>query len=82
MDTFGIPGTKVYYDHSRWTKDPKTTVFHETLQLARQVGDAGPPDRTLAKDIIVDIFARTLQGAAAEDAVKWAAAELRKIYAT
>ena len=24
MDTFGIPGTKVYVDHPLWKKDPKT----------------------------------------------------------
>ena len=41
MDTFGIPGTKVYFDHALWTRDPKTTVFRETLQSARQVGYAG-----------------------------------------
>jgi multiple sugar transport system substrate-binding protein len=85
MDTFGIPGTKAYFDHPLWTKDPKTTVFRETLLSARQVGHAGPPGRkateALSKYIIVDMFARSLQGAAPEDAVKWAAAELRKIYA-
>jgi multiple sugar transport system substrate-binding protein len=86
MDTFGIPGTKVYFDDALWTRDPKTTVFRETLQSARQVGYAGPAGRkateALSKFIIVDMFARSLQGAAPEDAVKWAAAELRKIYAT
>ena len=85
MDTFGIPGTKAYFDHALWTKDPKTTVFRETLLSARQVGHAGPPGRkateALSKYIIVDMFARSLQGAAPEDAVKWAAGELRKIYA-
>ena len=84
MDTFGIPGTKVYFDHPLWTKDPKTTVFRETLQSARQVGHAGPAGRkateALSKYILVDMFARSLQGAAPEDAVKWAAGELRKIY--
>jgi multiple sugar transport system substrate-binding protein len=84
MDTFGIPGTKAYFDHPLWTKDPKTTVFRETLLSARQVGHAGPPGRkateALSKYIIVDMFARSLQGAAPEDAVKWAAAELKKIY--
>ena len=84
MGTFGIPATKAYFDHALWTKDPKTTVFRETLQSARQVGHAGPPGRkateTLSKFIIVDMFARSLQGMAPEDAVKWAAAELRKIY--
>ena len=34
----------------------------------------------LTKYIIVDIFAKAIQGMAADDAVKWAAGELRKIY--
>jgi multiple sugar transport system substrate-binding protein len=86
MDTFGIGGTKQWFDHALWVKDPKTTVFRETLQHARQVGHAGPPGRkateALSKFIIVDMFAKSLQGMAPEEAVKWATGELRKIYAT
>ena len=78
------PGTKVWTEHPLWFKDPKTTVFRETLQYARQVGHAGPPGRkateVLAKYIIVDMFAKSIQGMTPEDAVKWAAAELRKVY--
>jgi multiple sugar transport system substrate-binding protein len=48
------------------------------------VGYAGPAGRkateALSKFILVDMFARSLQGATPEDAVKWAAAELRKVY--
>ena len=84
MDTFGIPGTRGYKDHALWRKDPKTAVFPETLQYARQVGHAGPPGRkateALSKYILVDMFAKNIQGMAAEDAVKWAESELRKIY--
>ncbi|MGH7324445.1 MAG: hypothetical protein ACREJ9_07340 [Candidatus Rokuibacteriota bacterium] len=86
MDTFGIPGTKVYRDHALWRRDPKTAVFPETLGFARQVGYAGPPGRkateALSKYIIVDMFAKSLQGAKPEDAVAWAAGELRRIYET
>ncbi len=84
MDTFGIPGTRVWFEHPLWLKDPKTTVFRETLQNARQVGYAGPPGRkateVLSKYIIVDMFAKSIQGMAPEEAVKWAAGELKKIY--
>ena len=84
MDTFGIPGTKVYRDHPLWKKDPKTAVFPETLASARQVGYAGPPGRkateVLSKYIIVDMFAKAIQGLKPEDAVAWAAGELKKIY--
>jgi multiple sugar transport system substrate-binding protein len=84
MDTFGIPGTKVWFEHGLWQKDPRTTIFRETLQSARQVGHVGPPGRkateALTKYIVVDMFAKSIQGLPPEDAVKWAAGELRKIY--
>ena len=84
MDTFGIPGTKGYVDHPLWKKDPRTAVFPETLPHARQVGYAGPAGRkateVLSKYIIVDMFAKAIQGMKPEDAVAWAAGELRKIY--
>jgi multiple sugar transport system substrate-binding protein len=85
MDTFGIPGTKVYAEHPLWKRDPRTAVFPETLKSARQVGYAGPAGRAateaLSKFIMVDMHAKAIQGMAAEDAVKWATAELKKIYA-
>jgi multiple sugar transport system substrate-binding protein len=84
MDTFGIPGTQVYRDHALWKKDPRTSVFPETLQYARQVGHAGPPGRkateALSKYIIVDMFAKSIQGMKPEDAVAWAGGELKRIY--
>jgi hypothetical protein len=46
---------------------------------------AGSPNRNAAevktKYIIVDMYAKAIQGMAAEDAVKWAHDELVKIYA-
>jgi multiple sugar transport system substrate-binding protein len=85
MDTFGIPGTKGYRGHALWKKDPKTAVFPETLQYARQVGFAGPPGRkateTLSKYVLVDMFAKSIQGMKPEEAVAWAAGELKTIYA-
>jgi multiple sugar transport system substrate-binding protein len=84
MDTFGIAGTQAYRDHPLWRKDPKTAVFPETLQYARQVGHAGPPGpkatEALAKYIIVDMLAKSIQGMKPEDAVAWATAELKRIY--
>ena len=72
----------------RWrdARPTKTAVFPETLQYARTVGHAGPPDRrateTLSKYILVDMFAKSIQGMRPEDAVAWAAGEIKKIYGT
>jgi len=34
----------------------------------------------MSKYVIVDMYAKAVQGMPAEDAVKWAAGELQKIY--
>jgi multiple sugar transport system substrate-binding protein len=48
------------------------------------VGWAGPPNakatEVYSKYIITDMYAKAVQGMSAEEAVKWAAGELRKIY--
>jgi hypothetical protein len=50
----------------------------------RLAGYAGPPNRKAAevvtKYIIVDMYAKAIQGMAAEESVKGAHAELAKIY--
>jgi multiple sugar transport system substrate-binding protein len=38
------------------------------------------PAEVLTKYIITDMYAKAVQGASAEDAVKWAEGELKKIY--
>ena len=77
-------GGHLFTEHPLWLRNPKTTMFRETIQFARQVGHAGPPGRkateVLTKYIVVDMFAKAIQGTAPEDAVKWAHDELVKIY--
>ena len=47
-------------------------------------GFAGPPNakaaEVLTKYIVTDMYAKAVQGMAAEEAVKWAEGELKKIY--
>ena len=44
-------------------------------------GPAGPKAaEVLSKYIIVDMYAKAVQGMPAEDAVKWADGEVRKVY--
>jgi len=38
------------------------------------------PAEVLTKYIITDMYAKAVQGSTAEDAVKWAEGELKKIY--
>ena len=61
------------------------TKMRSTSKPERLVGYAGPPSRAAAeavtKYIIVDMYAKAVQGMPAEDAVKWAHDELVKVYA-
>ncbi len=84
LESLYIPPTKMWYDHPSWTTDPKRTLFRDTIKDARTLGYAGPPSakasEALVKYIIVDMFAKTLQGTSPEEAVAWGTGELKKIY--
>jgi multiple sugar transport system substrate-binding protein len=76
--------TKAWESDPVWNVDPVLTPFKDLPGKGRLVGYAGPPNRQSAeavtKYIIVDMYAKAIQGMAAEDAVKWAHDELVKIY--
>jgi len=77
--------TKAWANDPVWGKDPVLTPFREIPETGRLMGYGGPPRRASAeaqtKYIIVDMYAKAVQGMAAEDAVQWAHGELVKIYA-
>ena len=68
-----------------WDADPVMKPFRDLPRTGRLQGFAGPPNRKAAevvtKYIIVDMYAKAIQGMAPEDAVKWAHDELVKVYA-
>jgi multiple sugar transport system substrate-binding protein len=74
---------KKYKDHPSWDKDPKMTLFKD-VSLYRWVGWPGPASPASAevysKSIVVDMYAKAMQGMAPKDAVIWAEAELKRIY--
>jgi len=67
-----------------WDVDPVLRPFRDLPRTGRLVGYGGPPDRNAAevvtKYIIVDMYAKAIQGMPAEDAVNWAHGELVKIH--
>jgi ABC-type glycerol-3-phosphate transport system substrate-binding protein len=77
--------TKVWEGDPVWNADPVLTPFKDVPAGGRLAGYGGPPNRKAAevitKYIIVDMYAKAIQGMAAEEAVKWAHDELVKIYA-
>src|SRR5437660_3137355 len=77
--------TKDYEDDPVWKIDPVLEPFKKIPVTGRLQGYAGPPNQKAAevgtKYIIVDMYAKAIQGMAAEESVKLAHAELVKIYA-
>jgi ABC-type glycerol-3-phosphate transport system substrate-binding protein len=76
--------TKVWEDHPVWNVDPILAPFKKVPVTGRLTGYAGKPNQKAAevqtKYIIVDMYAKAIQGMAAEESVKAAHAELVKIY--
>jgi multiple sugar transport system substrate-binding protein len=82
---FSVGTTKMWENDKVWDVDPIMAPFRKAAESGRFAGYAGPAGRAAAeaisKFIIVDMYAKAVQGTSAEDAVKWAHAELLKIYA-
>jgi multiple sugar transport system substrate-binding protein len=82
---FSIGSTKFWEQHPLWsTIDEPMKGFRTAADNSRVFGYAGPPSakatEAYSKYVVVDMFAKGVQGMKAEDAVKWAAGELKKIY--
>jgi multiple sugar transport system substrate-binding protein len=68
-----------------WDKfEPVMRLYKETPVSARGIGSPGPANQkagtALAKFIVVDMFAKAVQGDSPEAAVGWAEKELKAIY--
>jgi multiple sugar transport system substrate-binding protein len=68
-----------------WDSLPKPLApFRTAGKIARALGYAGPPSpkvqESLSKYIVVNMFARAVQGTSAEDSVKQAEAEMKQIF--
>jgi multiple sugar transport system substrate-binding protein len=82
---FSVGSTKFWEQHPLWQKiDPPMKIYRQAAASSRMFGYAGPPSakatEVYSKYVIVDMYAKAVQGMKAEDAVKWAAGELKKIY--
>src|SRR5271166_4927362 len=76
--------TKIWEDHPVWNVDPILAPFKLIPITGRLTGYAGKPNQKAAevqtKYIIVDMYAKAIQGMDAAESVKAAHAELVKIY--
>jgi multiple sugar transport system substrate-binding protein len=82
---FSVGSTKFWEQHPLWSSiDAPMKIYRQAAASSRMFGYAGPPSakatEVYSKYIIVDMYAKAVQGMKAEDAVKWAEGELKKIY--
>jgi multiple sugar transport system substrate-binding protein len=81
---FATPCTANWEKHKLWDEDPVMAPYKVAARLGQAPGYAGPPNAKAAevwtKYIITDMYAKAVQGMPAEEAVKWAEGELKKIY--
>jgi multiple sugar transport system substrate-binding protein len=82
---YSVGSTKYWETHPLWEKfDMSLRPYRTAARGARMFGHAGPPtakaSEVYSKFIIVDMYAKVVQGMAPTDVAKWAEIELRKIY--
>jgi len=82
---YSVGSTKKWEDNPMWGRiDKPLQVFRQAARASLMLGHPGPATakatEAYTKYIIVDMFAKGVQGTKAEDAVKWAEGELKKIY--
>jgi len=81
---FSVGPTTEWEKHKIWNEDPIMLPYKQAARTGRFAGFEGPSTRKAAevvtKYIIVDMYAKAVQGMRPEDSVKWAHSELLKIY--
>jgi multiple sugar transport system substrate-binding protein len=81
---FATGPTQQWEKHKMWDEDPVMAPYRVAARLGLTPGHAGPANRkaaeVLTKYIITDMYAKAVQGMAPEAAVKWATAEVSRVY--
>ena len=82
---FSVGANKTWEEHSMWAKlDDAMKIYRTAARVSRMFGYAGPASKeatqVYSKYIIVDMYAKAVQGMSVHDAVTSAAGELKKIY--
>ena len=84
-DGYSVAATTQWEQSAMWNRiDKPLQMFRTAARNTRIFGYAGPSSgkatEAFSKYIVVDMYAKAVQGMKAEDAVKWAEGELKKIY--
>ena len=78
------PPTAQWESNKLWSVDPVMEPYKVAGKLGQAPGYAGPAGKkaaeALTKYIVVDMYAKAIQGMPADDAVTWAEGELKGVY--
>jgi multiple sugar transport system substrate-binding protein len=81
---YSVGATTIWEKDPLWDKDPIMLPFRVAARAGQFPGYAGPADakaaEVLSKYLITDMYAKAVQGMAAEDATKWAHEEVVKVH--
>jgi multiple sugar transport system substrate-binding protein len=85
QEGYSVGATHKWENDPMWGKlDEPLKMFRTAARNTRVFGFAGPSTakatEAFSKYIVTDMYAKGVQGMKAEDAVKWAEGELKKIY--
>jgi multiple sugar transport system substrate-binding protein len=85
QEGYSAGATKAWEKNPMWGRlDEPLKMFRTAARNTRLFGHAGPSTakatEAFTKYIVTDMYAKGVQGMKAEDAVKWAEGELKKVY--
>jgi multiple sugar transport system substrate-binding protein len=84
--TYYQPFLHKYDDAPMWNVEPKNKPFRDTLSSAHLPGWPAPLSRaqseTIAKYVVIDMFAKACAGKSTKDVIAEAKAQLTQIYKT
>jgi multiple sugar transport system substrate-binding protein len=83
-DSYYQPVLHGYDNAPMWDVEPRNKPYRDAMATAHLPGWPAPPDRRLAesvaKYIVVDMFAKACSGSSTKDVIKAADAQLKEIY--
>src|SRR5213593_791275 len=83
-EAYYAPFLTAYDNHPMWNPEPRYLPYKESLKTSRLHGWPGPPSHAMsesvAKYVLVDMFAKACRGDSTKDVIATAATQLKQIY--
>ena len=83
-DAYYAPFLHAYDNHPMWNVEPRYLPYRDSLKTSHLPGWPGPvghaTSESVAKYVVVDMFAKACQGEATKSVIAAAAAQLKQIY--